>query len=547
MGIAPSTVLLSVSLAFLGWRYLLRDFVVRSPLDNLPGPRSGSIFTGNVMQLLAHDSWGFLRELIDTYGPISKLHGFFGGRWLNVYDPKALHTILVKEQEDVYVRDAVGIDAVRLLIGPGLLGATGVEHKRQRKMLNPVFSAAHIRNMTPMFYEVTAKLRNAIESRVRDGAKPIDVIGWMGRTALELVGQGGFGHSFDSLIEESKDAYTDAVKSFIPSLVDLEYMRIFLPLAPYMGPAWLRRRILDMLPNKKIQRVKDISDIMYSRSKEIFHAKKAAIERGDESVLNEIGERRDLMSILLKSNMVASEEDKLPDEELLAQMSTFILAGVDTTSNALGRVFHMLAQHPEVQERLRSEILAARAQFGEEIPYDELSRMPYLDAVCRETLRLFSPAALTTRCAARDTVLPLSEPIRGRDGTVLHEVVVPKGTMVVANFLACNTNKALWGADALEWKPDRWLNPLPHAVEEAHVPGIYANLMTFSGGGRACIGFKFSQFEMKVVLAVLVGAFRFELSDKPFVWNFAGVAYPAANIGDKKPEMFLRVSLASPA
>ena len=72
----------------------------------------------------------------------------------------------------------------------------------------------------------------------------------------------------------------------------------------------------------------------------------------------------------------------------LRNCSTFILAGVDTTSNALSRVLHILCQRQDAQDKLRAEIRAAIEQYGAEIPYDELSALPYLDAVCRETLRL---------------------------------------------------------------------------------------------------------------------------------------------------------------
>ena len=75
-----------------------------------------------------------------------------------------------------------------------------------------------------------------------------------------------------------------------------------------------------------------------------------------------------------------------------------------------------------------------------------------------------------------DTVLPLHEPIRGKDGTLITEVAVPKGTVALLNLEACNTNKAVWGEDAYEWKPDRFLVPLPRSVEAARVPGVYANL-----------------------------------------------------------------------
>ena len=64
------------------------------------------------------------------------------------------------------------------------------------------------------------------------------------------------------------------------------------------------------------------------------------------------------------------------------------MAGVDTTSNAMSRVLHLLAQNPDIQEKLRRELVSARETYGEDIPFDDLVALPYLDAICRETLRL---------------------------------------------------------------------------------------------------------------------------------------------------------------
>ena len=72
--------------------------------------------------------------------------------------------------------------------------------------------------------------------------------------------------------------------------------------------------------------------------------------------------------------------------------STFIFAGMDTTSNALARILDLLAKHPDVQDKLRAEILEAVREHGPELPHDVLTELPYLDAVCRETLRLYVPA-----------------------------------------------------------------------------------------------------------------------------------------------------------
>ena len=72
--------------------------------------------------------------------------------------------------------------------------------------------------------------------------------------------------------------------------------------------------------------------------------------------------------------------------------------------------------------------------------------------------------------------MPLAQPVRGLDGKIMHEIFVPKDTSVAVGLLASNRNKAIWGEDAEEWKPERWLSPLPDSVGEAHVPGIYSNL-----------------------------------------------------------------------
>ena len=73
-------------------------------------------------------------------------------------------------------------------------------------------------------------------------------------------------------------------------------------------------------------------------------------------------------------------------------------------------------------------------------------------------------------------MLPLSEPIRGRDGSMVREILVPKDTAIIVGIQAANRNKAIWGEDALEWKPERWMSPLPSTVTEAKIPGVYSHL-----------------------------------------------------------------------
>lgn len=78
--------------------------------------------------------------------------------------------------------------------------------------------------------------------------------------------------------------------------------------------------------------------------------------------------------------------------------------------------------------------------------------------------------------ARENALLPLSEPIIGIDGQMLSEIPIRKGTAILLGVDACNRNKAIWGDDAMEWKPERWLSPLPDTLSKAHIPGVYSNL-----------------------------------------------------------------------
>ncbi|CAL1702598.1 unnamed protein product [Somion occarium] len=466
----------------------------------------------------------------------------FGQRMLYVFDPKALHNIIVKDQY-IYEETPVFLNFNRLFFGNGLLASLGEQHRRQRKILNPVFNINHMRYMTPIFYRITHKLRDAIAKQVDEGNEEIDMLNWMTRTALELVGQGGLGWSFDSLEKPELNTLAEYLKAFVPTVSPLFLLMRFMPFFVRFGSPSLRRRLLEMIPLKRIRDCIEISDVLDRTSHEILRAKRAALEAGDQAVSAQIGEGKDIMSILLRAQMSATEEEKMPDDELLGHMSTFVFAAMETTSGALAHLLHLLSEHQDIQDKLRQEITTAR-DGRDNIPYDELVSLPYMEAVCRESLRVHSPLATINRTTTQDIVMPLSSPIRGRDGSMITEVPLPKGTDVMVGLLGSNVNPAVWGEDAEVFNPERFLSPLPDSVTDAHVPGVYSNLMTFLGGGRACIGFKFSQLEMKVVLSVLLENYRFELpKNKEIYWNFGGVQYPTVGRVDDKSQLPLRVSL----
>jgi len=220
---------------------------------------------------------------------------------------------------------------------------------------------------------------------------------------------------------------------------------------------------------------------------------------------------------------------------------------MDTTSGALCRILLLLSTHPDIQNKLRQEIVDARKHHGPgDLEYDELVALPYLDAVCRETLRLYPPLSHVLRTTRQDIVLPLSTPIKGLDGQEISEVPIPNNTNIIVGILAANRNPEIWGPDSEEWKPERWLTRLPESVSAAHIPGIYSNLMTFLGGGRACIGFKFAQLVLKVVLSLLIESFEFAPSNKEIFWQMTNIVTPTVVGGGTKPQLPIVVKLAKP-
>ncbi|KAK7676942.1 hypothetical protein QCA50_020060 [Cerrena zonata] len=546
-------------LAWAVWQ-VFRAFIAKSALDNildqnrLLGGEVTPLFVlrrlpltvclGNLDQLFDRHGWKFQDDLGERYGPVVKLQSLLGRKALFVFDPLALQNIIIKDQY-IYEPPEWATTSFALVFGPGVLATYGERHRRQRKMLNPVFSIKHMRYMTPIFYRVAYNLQEGIKNHINDAPKDIDLLHWVHRTALELVGQGGLGYSFDSLKEDVPyTAYARAMKDLIASLFHLTPYRLWTPYFKKLGPKWFRRWLLDRVPIQGIQRLKEMTDVVYENTRRVFFEKKAALEAGDAAVKEQVANGKDIMSILLRENMKASDEDKLSEEELLGQMSLLVFAATDTTTSALAQTFQLLAQHRDVQEKVRAEIKEAKLKARGDIPHDELMALPYLDSICRETLRMYPPVTFMTRETRKDVLMPLSQPIRGVNGQLMSEIPVPKATTILVGVRASNMNASIWGEDVKEWKPERWLDKLPESVTDAHLPGVYSNLMTFNGGGRSCVGFKFSQLEMKVVMAVLLESFDFSMPDngKDVVWNLAGVRYPTVGRESKFAEFPMKVT-----
>ncbi|KAH8111253.1 cytochrome P450 [Phellopilus nigrolimitatus] len=537
---------------------------VKSLVRNLPGPKSASWFADRKPPEI-YDVLNFRwhHEATRKYEGIFQIKGMFGDEQLYITDSRAMHHVLVKEQ-------AIFEEPQSLL--------------KQRKALNPFFTANHMRGLVPIFWPITKKLVSVFDVKLAAGApeQEINVHGWAGRTALEFIAQGGFGTSLDSMVDGETGSFTKLAKEMVPTLSRMHVAMQLLPLAQPLFtrlPAPLRNFLLDYSPFPSVRKLKTIADSLEATSRAVLESKKAEVLAQIDDAKGERG--RDILSVLLRAQLEGPADERLPDGEVIGHITTLIFAAQDTTSSAIARILQMLALHPAAQDRLRKEIRRARCPGSDvdcnteeeesrkqEWEYDALMRLPYLDAIARETLRLHSPVSWIWRIARQPTTLPLRHALNGTDGRPIDVIPVAKNQGVVIGIAAANRDESVWGADAWEWKPERWLDGAGQAVDadvedrgamrgeierkpgvmdpEVRYPGVYSGMMTFSGGGRSCIGFKFALLSLKLIVAGLVEKFAFAPPEEEIVWNMNHIAAPAVKGREGEgAQMPLKVSIAT--
>ncbi|KAK7047153.1 hypothetical protein VNI00_006819 [Paramarasmius palmivorus] len=505
--------------------WIARPLIFTSPLANIPGPPSQSWFKGNLAQLFNAKGLPFHQSLVDDYGGMVKVYGFFGDEQLYVSDPKALQSIVIKDQ-DAYEETAVFIDSNRVVFGPGLVATTGEVHKRQRKLVMPLSDVL---------------TRESVSQRHHASKSVLDMNEWMSRVALESVGQAVLNYSFDPLNSAANNRYTAAIKELItpglqrsPTLFSLALLRQFAPFLSHIGSDAFRRKVVEWMPNGTIQKLKDISDVMHYTAVEILQERRENIRREDGKPDSEA---KDIISVLLRENDRVPPEEKMSDKELTGQMTVLIFGAQDTTSSCLSRVLDLLAMNPDIQAKVRDEVQAATASQDPSISsprldYDEINALPWLDAVLKETLRLYPPVPFVRRTAVKERTLFYSvsdsSDLESDLTDTTASVTVPVGTTLFVSIAGANRLESLWGADAKEWKPTRWLTGGQKTNQPAtRLPGIFAGTLSFLGGGRSCPGYKFALIEMKIILATLLMRFKFSKTDDEIVWNLSQIISPS--------------------
>ncbi|KAJ5052630.1 cytochrome P450 [Bipolaris maydis] len=183
---------------------------------------------------------------------------------------------------------------------------------------------------------------------------------------------------------------------------------------------------------------------------------------------------------------------------LRGQIVNLLAAGRDTTACLLSWTFFLLIRHPKVMKKLRAEI-ASLCTTDTPLNRDNLRRMPYLNNVLKETLRLYPSVPVNTRTATRTTVLP-----KGGGSDRKSPVLIPKGSTVAFSVYSMHRRPDLYGMDAELFRPERWDEEMPMNNNPTNARWGY---LPFHGGPRACLGLDFALSEAAYVTVRLLQGF----------------------------------------
>jgi cytochrome P450 len=346
----------------------------------------------------------------------------------------------------------------------------------------PAFAYRHIKNLYPVFWsksvEMVKMIGEDLQSRKANGNNDntVQISNWASRATLDIIGVAGMDHDFDSLRDPDNTLNQSYRKIMSPPSLTMKIL--FVIGMTFGNPTWV-----NSLPTKRNKDIKESGEVIRNVARQMIRQKKAKME--DPKAETGI----DIISVALSSGT-------FDEENLVDQSMTFLGAGHETTATALQWAVYALCKNPDVQARLRDEIRANLPSLDNPTPISAaaVDNLPYLNAVCNEVLRFHPSVPMTIRKAVRDTSLA--------------DTFIPKDTTFTICPQILNRLEELWGPDANEFNPDRFMGP-----GKANTGGAVSNyaFLTFLHGPRSCIGQGFAKSELACLIAATVGRFHMEL------------------------------------
>ncbi|KAK1236103.1 hypothetical protein PQX77_000647 [Marasmius sp. AFHP31] len=446
-----------------------------------------------------------MHDWATEYGTAYKIEGCFGQPMLVISDPRAIRQVYHDAVQDYpEVREIRRI--TEMMFGKGVLWAIGEDHKRQRRVLSPAFSISHMREFWPLFQTHTTHLADKWDHELQGKDATIDVIPWLHKAALDIIGESAFNYQFHAL-DSKPNELTQTLHQLENQGLDntpLTTLLVALPRHFTSFFASLQAKYFPTAMDQSCQRYRQLSN---EKAQDMM--KEAGLE-SEESV--DSGKlERDVLSILVRANRQEDPKKRLSDAEIFAQMSTLIQAGHHTTGYTLAWTLFELSTHPEDQAKVYQEIKQAREKNRGEFASSDYDSLSYLTLVLKEVLRLHPVVPNLDREAMKNDVLLLDFPVTSIHGKTVSEVPVYRGQRIRVDMSTYNRLKSVWGADANEWNPARHQRMEPASEKNPTQVGLFANLLTFSGGPKGCIGWRFAFMEIQAIVVGLLERFEFSI------------------------------------
>ncbi|XP_059469940.1 cytochrome P450 9e2-like [Neocloeon triangulifer] len=418
-----------------------------------------------------------------------------------VVDPEIIRKVTVKDFEHFAERRTPDMaDDTDPLFHRSLVSLRSDEWKEMRNILSPAFTTSKLRGMFPLVSKCSREFAKSLEKYAESG-EPVEMNKLFNRMANDVIGSVAFGHE-SRAIEDEKDEFFimgQRLKNFsgLRYFIVVGYM-LFPKLMKLLGisftpkdiSVYFRRLIIGTME------MRDKFDLSRPDMLQLLMAaQKGGIKReeGDEFDTGTVGE--DLNANSEHQRVFSAPKTdwnirrNITDVDIAAQAFIFFLAGYDTVSSVLSFAAHLLACHPEVQEKLLAEI-----KIQNEVTYDSIRSMRYLDMILSETLRLYPPAVFSDRKCTKNYNFPDSD------------FVMQKGQGIVFPIYALHRDPEYF-ANPDKFDPERFNDENRSSIR----PYTY---LPFGSGPHNCIGMRFALLEAKVCLVHLVENFELQVCSK---------------------------------
>lgn len=380
--------------------------------------------------------------------------------WIFVSHPEALKQILTQDTGKAITAPGEANELLSPLLGKNSVTMlNGTAHRQRRKLIMPPFHGERLKVYADLIKDITLSVMSEMTTgqtfRARDAMQKITM-----RVILQAVFglyDGDRCRRLEALLTQRLNMLSSPTASIL----------VFFPI--------LQTDMGNWSPGAKIAAMdRETNDLLYAEIRE----RRAKMD----------ADRNDILSLLLQ---VQDEDGNgLSDEELRDELMTLLVAGHETTATALAWSLYWTHHHPQVKDQVRQEIQGVNAS-NDAIA---LTKLPYLEAVCNETLRIYPVGMLTF---ARQ----VHQPMKVLDYTI------PEETMVVGCIYLLHHREDLY-PQSYEFRPERFLERQYSAFE----------FMPFGNGARRCVGAALAMYELKIALGTILTHYNLELeSDRPAV------------------------------